>query len=102
MVEPCDEFTEIADEIQEGDGSSEGSQGKESTEENLDNYMLAIRRTIQPSLRYGQAEMIYFALQIAKLIDFPEPTSYSEAMSSREFKEGLRAMKEKIKSLFKK
>lgn len=73
-----------------------------SKSESLTNYMLAKdreKKQAKPTQRYGFAELIAFALNLAKDIEQHEPLTYVGAMKSSQKREWMQAMVEEIQSL---
>ena len=60
------------------------------------------RRDIKPLLRYAEADLVAYALNVAKGIDSRvEPSNYSKAVNCDDSGKGMIAMQEEIKSLHK-
>lgn len=59
------------------------------------------RKEIRVHARYSQADIIYYALCVAEHIEYSEPSTFSEAMKSKERKKWKKAMIDEIKSLLK-
>lgn len=103
------EFPTEADNVPDQEhGSDEGDHSEEeetpATGGDLSNYQLArdrVRRVTRPPFRFGQAYMIFYALNVAEEIEYFEPATYSEAMRSKESREWMKAMEEEINSLHK-
>lgn len=55
------------------------------------------RREIRPPQRFGQADMIFIALTVAKYIECQEPASYKEAISTEQRNDWLKAMNKELK-----
>ena len=73
-----------------------------SKSESLTNYMLAKdreKKQAKPTQRCGFAELIAFALNLAKDIEQYEPLTYVGAMKSSQKREWMQAMVEEIQSL---
>ena len=54
------------------------------------------KRIIKPPVRYGFEELAGYALTIVETVDVHEPTSFSEAMTSKDLANWHAAMKEEI------
>ena len=52
-----------------------------------------------PPRRYGQVDLIYFALTITEEIQATEPRNFKEALNNKESEEWISAMEEQIISL---
>lgn len=59
------------------------------------------KRVIKPLLRYGHADFIFYAFNVAEEIDFQEPKTYLEAIENVEKQFWLKAVEEEIASLMK-
>lgn len=59
------------------------------------------RENIVPPRRFGQADLIYYALNVGEEIQGDEPSNFKEALDSKERQEWLEAMNEEIHSLHK-
>lgn len=59
------------------------------------------RRVIKPPARYSDAEFLFFCLITDEEIEYSEPSSYEEAVESKEYKKWMQAMIEEIDSLLK-
>ena len=57
------------------------------------------RRTITKPKRYGQTDLIYYALNVAEEIQGDESNCFKEAMESKEKEKWLEAMTEEMQSL---
>lgn len=71
-------------------------------EANLEGYMLVrdrVRRRITPPARFSDADMVYFALNVAENLEIDEPKNYKEAINFKEMDQWVLAMKEKLESL---
>ena len=83
--------------------SSKSTQKKTRTPElELEEYQLArdrLRRTINPPVRYAQADLVAHAFNSAYTLEYDEPRTYGEAMKSENKKESQQAMEEEICSL---
>lgn len=80
------------------------SSDEEQPVNDLENYLLArdrTRRIIHPPERFSEADMVYFALNTAEEVDYSEPSSYADAMRSKERHYWVRAIIEEIRSLIK-
>ncbi|KAE8715970.1 hypothetical protein F3Y22_tig00110156pilonHSYRG00076 [Hibiscus syriacus] len=80
------------------------NQQEPELETRLDNYNLVRdrqRRTIRPPDRYGHADLISYALNIAEEIEEAEPKNFKEALKSKDKHKWTKAMDEKIASLMK-
>uniref|UniRef100_A0A803QNZ8 Reverse transcriptase Ty1/copia-type domain-containing protein n=1 Tax=Cannabis sativa TaxID=3483 RepID=A0A803QNZ8_CANSA len=74
----------------------------DSRNDNLRSYKLArdrTRREAKAPERYGHADLIAFAFHVANQIVHEEPTSYTQAMKSKDRKKWNGAMTEEIHSL---
>ena len=62
-----------------------------------------VKRNIVPPRRYGQVDLIYFALTIAEEIQATEPRKFKEALNDKENEEEwITTIEEEILSLEKK
>lgn len=89
---------DFTDEDQETEANEDNGQ----EERGLDGYMMArdrIKRAIKLPARFSDADMLYFALNIAENIEFAEPKNYKEAIGCEESKQLMMAMKEELESL---
>lgn len=57
------------------------------------------RRNIIPPRRYGQADLIYYALNIGEGDQGSDPSNYTEAVQDRNNAEWIKAMNEEMKSI---
>jgi hypothetical protein len=57
------------------------------------------KRNTKPTNRYGYADIICYALNVAKEIEGQEPRTYKEAMASIEAHNLMRAIHEEMESL---
>lgn len=94
------------------ESTSQGTNDHEINDENVEresqlkqepgSYTLARdrqRRVIRPPQKFGQADMVYYALTIAEQIDYQEPTSYKEALAGNDSCKWIEAMNEELESL---
>ena len=68
----------------------------------VNNYNLArdrVRRNIVPPRRYGQVDLIYFALTVAEEIQAIEPINFREALNHKKSEEWITTMEEEMLSL---
>lgn len=80
------------------------SSDEEQPVDELENYLLAgdrTKRVIHRPEKFSETDMVYFALTAAEEVDYSEPSSYAEAMRSKETQYSVRAMIEEIRSLIK-
>ncbi|KZV37190.1 hypothetical protein F511_15110 [Dorcoceras hygrometricum] len=88
----------------EGGAQSELSGHDTEEETGVDDYQLTRdrqRRAAKPTQRYGYADLITFALNVASDVDKEEPATVSEALNSQEREKWQRAMEEEMNSLMK-
>ena len=57
------------------------------------------RRQIRPARRFAHADIVSFALSVAKDIESQDPITYHEAISSNESGEWIATMSEEMESL---
>jgi len=58
-------------------------------------------RQIRPSQRYGYADLVAYALNVAEETGFQEPSTYSKVVTSSEYAQWVVAMNEEIEFLHK-
>ena len=71
---------------------------------NLSDYLLVkdrTRRDIRPPARYMDADFVYYALCVAEELEISEPSTYKEAVGSKDKHKWIKAMNEEIDSLLK-
>ena len=90
-------------EIDQQEGETQLEQGHEdSSIEEEDSYILVWdrkRRVVKPPKRYAQADIISFALIVAKEIDEIVPKTYDEVMKCKDKNLWLQATKEEMRAL---
>lgn len=82
--------------------SSEMKNQGEQKQAEVEGYQLAKdreRRVIKMTKKYGIADLISYALMVAEDVNVAEPTSFQEAVSSKQGSKWLAAMNEEIESL---
>ena len=92
---------ELTDDHKDTDGKSKSCDSKPRTSK-IDNYQLARdreRRVIKMPKRFGIADLISYALNVAEEVIGEEPSSYKQAMNSRDKSKWLSAMEKEISSL---
>lgn len=57
------------------------------------------RRQIIPSRRFGEADIVHLALNVAEKVEYSDPKTYVEALSSPEREQWIQAMPEEYESL---
>lgn len=65
-------------------------------------YLLArdrARRNINPRSRFGNTDMIYYALSVAEIVEYQEPSSYREAVTCDDSEQWIIAMREELEYL---
>ena len=85
-----------------GNGDQEEEEILTDAQEELRQYQLTrdrTRRQIQATARYGQADVISFAFNIAEQIDSVDPLSYDQAIASKEKEKWITARNEEMDSL---
>ncbi|KAL1223418.1 Retrovirus-related Pol polyprotein from transposon TNT 1-94 [Cardamine amara subsp. amara] len=86
----------------QGEEENSGDEsGPEVSNSPLDNYLLArdrVRRNIKKPSRFVEADIVAYALNVAKLMDEDEPNNYQEAISGRYKEQWKAAMKEEMES----
>ena len=92
---------ELTDDHKDTNEESKSCDSKTRSSE-MDNYQLARdreRRVIKMPKRFGIADLISYALNAAEEVIGEEPSSYKQAMNSRDKTKWLSAMEEEISSL---
>ncbi|KAH9751577.1 hypothetical protein KPL71_014347 [Citrus sinensis] len=92
---------ELTDDHKDTNEESKSCDSKTRSSE-MDNYQLARdreRRVIKMPKRFGIADLISYALNVAEEVIGEEPSSYKQAMNSRDKSKWLSAMEEEISSL---
>ncbi|KAH9723371.1 retrovirus-related pol polyprotein from transposon TNT 1-94-like protein [Citrus sinensis] len=92
---------ELTDDHRDTDEKFKSCDSKPGSSE-MDNYQLAgdrERRVIKMPKRFGIADLISYALNIVEEVIGEEPSSYKQAMNSRDKSKRLSAMEEEISSL---
>ncbi|KAH9804147.1 hypothetical protein KPL71_002018 [Citrus sinensis] len=92
---------ELTDDHKDTDEESKSYDNKSRSLE-MNNYQLARdreRRVIKMPKKYGIADLISYALNVAEEVIGEEPSSYKQAMNSRDKTKWLSAMEEEISSL---
>ncbi|XP_073126397.1 uncharacterized protein [Henckelia pumila] len=70
--------------------------------ENLSTYNLArdrTRREIRAPKRFGETDLAWYALTVAEEVEYSEPDTYDEAMTSKQKNKWIEAMNEEMNSL---
>ena len=99
LVKSCPEIEEAA-EIEEPDHVDYAP----VQEEELESYQLTRdrpRRHTRPPERYGFADIMSYALTVAKELNEMEPINYKEAMTDKNSSKWIEAMQEEMESLLK-
>lgn len=82
--------------------NGEEYKSQETDAHDMRNNLLArdrVRRKINPHTRFGDAVMVYYALNIAKKIEYHEPGNYKEVITCTENRQMILAMREELESM---